>query len=224
MLSPGLRIAVGTPIAERPRTDPYVPNSGIRFLPPVVDGEASVEVGLDTRPLLPSRTPSGPCDALSRLGVQSVAPGFAFPSVPPPLAPPAPPPVARLCSSASQLLSPSVTSHVRHRRLRLLTSGECVAFVRLHGPARRRSRPARRETSRFPRYKELTHVPGSSTTPDRCSRYRASLVLPSAVSTASASGRSNFRGSNGWPLRTPAGASDLPSRTSTHGSGSDVVR
>jgi len=142
----------------------------------------------------------------------------------PPLAPPAPPPVARLCSSASQLLSPSVTSHVRHRRLRLLTSGECVAFVRLHGPARRRSRPARRETSRFPRYKELTHVPGSSTTPDRCSRYRASLVLPSAVSTASASGRSNFRGSNGWPLRTPAGASDLPSRTSTHGSGSDVVR
>ena len=29
---------------------------------------------------------------------------------------------------------------------------------------------------------------------------------------------------NGWPMRTPADASDLPSRTSTHGSGSDVVR
>ena len=85
----------------------------------------------------------------------------------PPLAPPTPLPVARLCSSASQLLSPSVTSHVRHRRLRLLTSGECVAFVRLHGPARRRSRPARHEISRFPKYRELTHMPGSPTTPDQ---------------------------------------------------------
>src|SRR5271169_846158 len=75
-------MAVGTPIAERPRTDPYLPNSGIRFLPRVVDGEASVEVGLDSRPLLPSRTPSRPCDALSWLGVQSVSPGFAFPLVP----------------------------------------------------------------------------------------------------------------------------------------------
>ena len=39
-------------------------------------------------------------------------PGFAFPSVPA-LAPPAPPPVARLCSSAPQLLWQSVTSRVR---------------------------------------------------------------------------------------------------------------
>jgi hypothetical protein len=39
-------------------------------------------------------------------------PGFAFPSVPK-LAPPAPPPVARLCSSAPQLLWQSVTSRVR---------------------------------------------------------------------------------------------------------------
>jgi len=69
-------------LLSAPRTDPYVPNSGIRFLPRVVDGEASVKVGLDSRPLLPSRTPSRPCDALSWLGVQSVSPGFAFPSVP----------------------------------------------------------------------------------------------------------------------------------------------
>src|SRR5271163_991349 len=74
---PGAGRALGKQlIAERPRTDPYVPNSGIRFLPRVVDGKASVEVGLDSRPLLPSRTPSRPCDALSWLGVQSVSARF----------------------------------------------------------------------------------------------------------------------------------------------------
>lgn len=36
------RITVGTPIAERPRTAPYVPDSSIRLLPWVSDGKALV--------------------------------------------------------------------------------------------------------------------------------------------------------------------------------------
>jgi hypothetical protein len=65
-----------------------------------------------------------------------------------------------------------------------------------HGPARRRSRPARHETSRFPKYRGLRTCQGLR--PRRTggrSRNRASPVLPSAVSTASASGTSAFRGS-----------------------------
>jgi hypothetical protein len=90
-----------------------------------------------------------------------------------------------------------------------------------HGPARRRSRPAGHETSRFPKYRELTHMPGSPTTPDqtdargdasrlfclpqRRQRRHPEIILLSRL--------------NGWPMRTPTDASDLPSRTSTHGSG-----
>src|SRR5437763_1076283 len=50
-------------------------------------------------------------------------------------------------------------------------------------------------TSRFP-YKELLHMPGSSTTPGRqVLAYRHLVVLPSALETASAPGNIEFRGS-----------------------------
>src|SRR5438874_6252561 len=77
---------------------------------------------------------------------------------PPPLAPPAPLPVARLCSSASQLLLRSLTSHVRSSSAtapRLPDAGQSGA-----------PQLARRGISRFPS-KELLHMPGSSTTSGR---------------------------------------------------------
>src|SRR5262249_21911854 len=40
-------IAVGTVIAHRPRTDPDGPNSGIRFLPRVVDGKSHIWPGVE---------------------------------------------------------------------------------------------------------------------------------------------------------------------------------
>jgi len=55
--------------------------------------------------------------------------------------------------------------------------------------------PAEPETSRFP-YKELPHMPGSLTTPER--RVLALshlLMLPSVLSCTSASGLRTFRGS-----------------------------
>ncbi len=80
----------------------------------------------------------------------------------PPLAPPAPPPVARLRSSASQLLWRGLTSHARS------SSATAPRLPDADRPASPElaSRPARHETSRFP-CKELTHMPGSSTTRDR---------------------------------------------------------
>src|SRR5262249_33469625 len=69
-----------------------------------------------------------------------------------------PQPVARLCSSASQLLLRSLTSHVRSSSAtapRLPDAGQSGA-----------PQLARREISRFPS-KELLHMPGSSTTPGR---------------------------------------------------------
>jgi hypothetical protein len=44
------------------------------------------------------------------------------------------------------------------------------------GPARRRSRPARPEISRFPEYRELTHMPVSTTTLDRIGARDGALV------------------------------------------------
>ena len=76
----------------------------------------------------------------------------------PPLAPPAPHRIAPLRSSASRLLWRSLTSHVR---------SSSATAPRLPGADRHGvSRPARNETSRFP-CRELTHMPGSSTTQDR---------------------------------------------------------
>src|SRR6202043_1309136 len=78
---------------------------------------------------------------------------------PPPLAPPTPQPVARLCSSASQLLWRGQTSHDRTSSAtapRLPDTDQCSTHVAL----------ADHEISRFPS-KELLHMPVSTTTPGR---------------------------------------------------------
>jgi hypothetical protein len=94
-----------------------------------------------------------------------------------------------------------------------------------HGPARRRGRPAIHEISRFPKYRELTHMPGSTTTPDRRALAKPCLPYFAFRSVNGVGIRNKYLSRlNGWPMRTPADASDLPSRTSTHGLGSDVVR
>jgi len=55
--------------------------------------------------------------------------------------------------------------------------------------------PAEPETSRFP-YKELPHMPGSLTTPERQVLALSHLpMLPSVLSSTSASGLRTFRGS-----------------------------
>ena len=83
---------------------------------------------------------------------------------PPPLAPPAPRPVARLRSSASQLLWRGLTSHA---------CASSASARRLPDADRRLAPAAKRETSRFP-YEELAHMPGSSTSRDRlCARVGA---------------------------------------------------
>src|SRR2546430_11039855 len=89
------------------------------------------------------------------------APGACFAGShslrPPHLAPPTPQPVARLCSSASQLLLRSLTSHVR---------SSSATAPRLPDAGSGAPRLARHGISRFPS-KELLHMPGSSTTPGR---------------------------------------------------------
>src|SRR5262249_54233802 len=83
---------------------------------------------------------------------------FAVPHSPrsPPFAPPAPLLVAQLCSSVSQLLWQSLTSHVRSSSAMAprLPDADQIASWRLAG----------RGISRFP-CNELPHMPGSSTTP-----------------------------------------------------------
>src|SRR5262245_2783479 len=105
-----------------------------------------------------SRTAGAPLhDAAPRPGMTSLLAGSHSPR-PPHLAPPTPQPVARLCSSASQLLLRSLTSHVRSSSAtapRLPDAGQSGA-----------PQLARRGISRFPS-KELLHMPGSSTTPGR---------------------------------------------------------
>src|SRR5438132_753206 len=103
-----------------------------------------------------------PCDLPYVTHVPGPAPGACFAGShspwPPHLAPPTPQPVARLCSSASQLLLRSLTSHVRSSSAtapRLPDAGQSGA-----------PQLARRGISRFPS-KELLHMPGSSTTPGR---------------------------------------------------------
>jgi hypothetical protein len=83
--------------------------------------------------------------------------------------------------------------------------------------------PGDPETSRFP-CKELPHMPGSLTTPERqvlALSHRP--VLPSVLSSTSASGLGLSR-LNGWPMRSPVDASPTPSRVLTHDSGASVVR
>ena len=84
--------------------------------------------------------------------------------------------------------------------------------------------PAEPETSRFP-YKELPHMPGSLTTPER--RVLAlshPLMLPSVLSSTSAPRSKSFSRLNGWPVRSPVNASPTSSRMPPHDSGASVVR
>ena len=68
-------------------------------------------------------------------------------------------------------------------------------------------------------------MPGSTTTPDRRALAKPCLPCFAFRSVNDVGIRNKYLSRlNGWPMRTPADASDLPSRTSTHGSGSDVVR
>src|SRR5262245_44169414 len=105
-----------------------------------------------------SRTAGAPLtDAATCPGMTSLLAGSHSPR-PPHLAPPTPQPVARLCSSVSQLLLRSLTSHVRSSSAtapRLPDAGQSSA-----------PQLARLGISRFPS-KELLHMPGSSTTPGR---------------------------------------------------------
>ena len=50
------------------------------------------------------------------------------------------------------------------------------------------------------------------------------LMLPSVLSSTSASGLKSFSRLNGWPVRSPVNASPASSRMPPHDSGASVVR
>ena len=130
---------------------------------------------------------------------------------PPPFAPPTPRTVARRCSPASPLLWRGLTSPVRASSATAPRLPDADQTAR--GPV------VGREISRFP-CQERACMPGSLTTPDRPGLALApSLVWPSALVTASASGTMGLSRLDGWPARSPADASPLASRPDTHGSG-----
>ena len=84
--------------------------------------------------------------------------------------------------------------------------------------------PAKPEISRFP-HKELPHMPGSSTTPDRAgARITLPSVLPSMILNTSAPETILFSRLNGWPMRSPVNASPASSQMPPHDSGASVVR
>jgi hypothetical protein len=102
-----------------------------------------------------------------------------------------------------------------HHRLRLL------AFPMRTGGV---PPPAKPEISRFP-YKELPHMPGSSTTPGRAgARITLPSVLPSMILNTSAPETILFSRLNGWPMRSPVNASPASSQMPPHDSGASVVR
>ena len=98
-------------------------------------------------------------DTPSRSGVRSVPPLSAFPSVP------------ALGSAGSATGCPALFVGFTATMAECDFSRPFIAGYgsspSRHGPARRRSRPAGHEISRFPKYRELTHMPGSPTTPDQ---------------------------------------------------------
>jgi hypothetical protein len=82
---------------------------------------------------------------------------------------------------------------------------------------------AKPETSRFP-CKELAHMPGSRTTPERRVLALSHLpMLPSVLSSTSASGLGLSR-LNGGPMRSPVNVSPPSSQMSPHDSRASVVR
>ena len=128
-----------------------------------------------------------------------------------PFAPPAPLRIAPLCSQASSLLRPSLTSHARSSAA---TAPRLPAAGYDGFPS-----PARHETSRFPS-KERLHMPGSLTTPGRPG---ARDDAPGCVAFRHLHGvgtqNRNLSRLNGWPMRPPVNASPKPSRATAHDSG-----
>src|SRR5258708_12392578 len=100
---------------------------------------------------------SSACDTLSRSCARRVLAGSHSPW-PPPFAPPAPPPVARLCSSASQLLWRSLTSHAR---------ASSPTAPRLPDPAQNSPGPLARPVIPPSPPHDLLPLPAASTPPHR---------------------------------------------------------
>ena len=84
--------------------------------------------------------------------------------------------------------------------------------------------PVKSETSRFP-CKELPHMPGSLTTPER---WGARAIAPARVAFRVIKHVGlrieDFSRLNGWPVHSPVNASPPPSKVSSHDSGASVVR
>ena len=131
---------------------------------------------------------------------------------PPPLAPPTPQPVARPCSSASQLLAGSDFSR---------------SYIIDYGSSPSRHGPVRHVGWLWPTMRS----PGSrakSVRTCQCLRPRRVVwalalsrpsVLPSVSGTTSAPGRRVLSRLNGWPTHSPVNASPWSSRATAHDSG-----
>ena len=188
---------------DAPRTDPDEPDSSIRLLPRVCDGEAPLRrLPYAAQRLGHARPALGPERALL----------VRVPLWSSPLAPSPPPPGSRLCSTASQLLWRSQTS-----------PGRTSAATAPHLPAADHS--AQRADGR-PRDLPVP-VQGACgharvfdhAGPSRRSRWRVWTCRLSATQTASAPGISFLSRLNCWPAHSPTDASPTSSRTSAHGSG-----
>src|SRR6266404_5230065 len=143
--------AVGTRVTSRP------PHRSVR----AQFGHTAPTSGVKRRVVIFSR--NSVCAPAPVTRSPGTVPGPCFADAhsprPPPLAPPTPQPVARPCSSASQLLWRGQTSHDRTSSAtapRLPDADQCRTHVAL----------ADHEISRFPS-KERAHMPVSKTTPGR---------------------------------------------------------
>ena len=159
------------------------------------------------------RTRSSACDTRSRPCVRCVLCWLAFPLAPA-LGSTGSAAVAPLCSSASQLLWRSLTSHGR---------ASSATAPRLPDADQRSTLYARCwSTVRSPGSRTRSVRTCQGLRPRRAGRALAMArpsVLPSATRTASAPGMRSLSRLNGWPMRSPADASPTPSRTPAHGSG-----
>jgi hypothetical protein len=130
----------------------------------------------------------------------------------PALAPPAPQPVARLCSSASQLLCRSLTSPDRTSA----TTTHCLPAADHKPPSWGLMADPEISGSRARSFRTrqglLSRWAGRTLATTRPS------VLPSALVTALAPEIRTIPRLNGWPAHTPTEASPTPSRMPAHGS------
>ena len=179
-----------------PRTDPSMHDSRTR-LPPRVD---DVEAPRYLRHL--AYAPSAFATRV-RHGVRCVLCWFTFPSVP-----------ALGSTGSATEMHPALfvgftATMARSDFLDSSITGFGSSPSR-YGPGN--PPPAKPKISRFP-YKELPHMPVSSTTPGRTgARITRSFVLPSMLRTMSAPGTSFLSRLYGWPMRSPVNASLTPSR------------